>query len=124
MRKHLLVFCSLVLVAASVALPASPAKGKMDLKAGDTVYACSCGTSCPCKTISNRPGKCHCGTDLAKVTVEKVGDTTVDLKFSDGTRTFSRVGKYTCGCGPSCSCKMISQSPGKCSCGTDLVKVG
>ena len=124
MKKSLFVFCSLVLALAAFAIAASPTAGKMELKAGDTVYACSCGTSCPCQTISNRAGKCHCGAELAKATVEKVGETTANLKFADGTRTFSRVGKYTCGCGESCSCKTISQSPGKCGCGKDLVKVG
>jgi hypothetical protein len=30
-------------------------------------YACACGPSCGCKTISQKPGKCSCGHDLAKV---------------------------------------------------------
>ena len=29
-------------------------------------YVCACGESCPCKTISQKPGKCGCGKDLKK----------------------------------------------------------
>jgi hypothetical protein len=30
-------------------------------------YACACGLKCPCNTISQNPGKCTCGVDMAKV---------------------------------------------------------
>lgn len=30
-------------------------------------YACACGTDCPCKTISQKPGKCGCGRELEEV---------------------------------------------------------
>jgi len=30
-------------------------------------YACACGASCGCKTVSQKPGKCGCGHDLKKV---------------------------------------------------------
>jgi hypothetical protein len=30
-------------------------------------YACDCGSTCDCKTISQKPGKCACGHDLKKV---------------------------------------------------------
>ncbi len=30
-------------------------------------YACACGPKCPCDTISQNPGKCTCGVDMAKV---------------------------------------------------------
>ena len=40
--------------------------GKIDLKVGDEVYACGCGESCPCYTVSRSPGKCTCGSDLVK----------------------------------------------------------
>jgi hypothetical protein len=29
-------------------------------------YVCACGEACPCKTISQKPGKCGCGKDLKK----------------------------------------------------------
>ena len=30
-------------------------------------YMCSCGETCPCKTISQNPGKCSCGKELKAV---------------------------------------------------------
>lgn len=30
-------------------------------------YACSCGEKCNCDTISQKPGKCPCGTKMKKV---------------------------------------------------------
>ena len=30
-------------------------------------YACACGESCKCDTISQNPGKCTCGTEMEKV---------------------------------------------------------
>ena len=30
-------------------------------------YACACGPKCDCDTISQKPGKCPCGTEMKKV---------------------------------------------------------
>lgn len=30
-------------------------------------YACACGDGCNCGTVSQKPGKCACGTDMKKV---------------------------------------------------------
>ena len=30
-------------------------------------YACACGEGCNCGTISQKPGKCACGTEMKKV---------------------------------------------------------
>ena len=30
-------------------------------------YACACGPTCSCGTISQKPGKCACGTDMKEV---------------------------------------------------------
>lgn len=30
-------------------------------------YACACGPQCDCNTISQKPGKCVCGTEMKKV---------------------------------------------------------
>ena len=30
-------------------------------------YTCSCPADCPCKTISQKPGKCGCGKELKEV---------------------------------------------------------
>ena len=47
--------------------------------------------------------KCGCGEKLKKVSLK-------------GT------GLYSCGCGPTCTCNTLSDKPGKCGCGKDLVK--
>ena len=121
MKNQITLVTLLVLTLTGLSAIAVGANAKLELKAGDSVYACACGSSCPCQTISMKPGQCTCGKDLVKTEVLKVGETSVDLKFSEETRTMSRVGKFVCGCGEGCDCKTISQSPGKCSCGTDLV---
>jgi len=56
---------------------ACPEKGKVMLqgegwekpRAFQTVakYACACGPKCDCDTISQKPGKCPCGTEMKKV---------------------------------------------------------
>ena len=33
-------------------------------------YACACGPDCKCDTISQKPGKCSCGMELAEVKAE------------------------------------------------------
>ena len=30
-------------------------------------YVCACGPKCDCDTISQKPGKCPCGTEMKKV---------------------------------------------------------
>jgi len=30
-------------------------------------YTCACGADCPCKTVSQKPGKCGCGRELTEV---------------------------------------------------------
>ena len=123
MKNQITLVTLLVLTLTGLTAIGAAANAKLELKAGDSVYACACGTSCPCQTISMKPGQCTCGKDLVKAEALKVGETTVDLKFAGETRTMSRVGKYVCGCGgEGCDCKTISQSSGKCSCGTDLVE--
>ncbi|HMK42625.1 MAG TPA: hypothetical protein VK445_00635 [Dissulfurispiraceae bacterium] len=37
---------------------AFPVKGK---------FACACGASCPCETVSQAAGKCTCGTEMKEV---------------------------------------------------------
>ena len=122
MRNYLVVALALTLAFGAYLVYAGPTNGKMDLKVGDQLYACGCGTKCPCQTMSNRPATCHCGMDLAKAEVVAVGEGTADLRIGEKTLTFKTVGKYTCGCEGDC-CQTISQSPGKCGCGKDLVEV-
>jgi hypothetical protein len=113
-----------VLVSAGLGM-ADTAKGKMELKVGQEIYVCNCGEKCPCNTMSRNPGNCTCGSEMAKAKVLKVTPGKAEVKADswDKARTFKTVGKYTCGCGPNCKCDTISQNPGKCTCGADMVKV-
>ncbi len=54
----------------------------MKLAVGQEVYACNCGAKCPCDTLSMNPGKCTCGVDMVKATVQPVGDGTAVLLVS------------------------------------------
>jgi hypothetical protein len=67
MKKTLLVVLGIVLALGLIAVAYADLKSKMDLKAGDEIYACNCGEACKCDTISQNPGKCTCGTDMQKV---------------------------------------------------------
>jgi hypothetical protein len=111
-----------VLVSVSVGMAE---KGKMDLKVGDEVYVCNCGENCPCNTMSRNPGNCTCGNEMVKAKVLKVepGKAEVKAESWDKARVFKTIGKYTCNCGPNCKCDTISQNPGKCTCGADMIKV-
>lgn len=111
-----------VLVSVSVGMAE---KGTMELKVGDEVYVCNCGENCPCNTMSRNPGNCTCGTEMVKAKVLKVepGKAEVKAESWDKARVFKTIGKYTCNCGPNCKCDTISQNPGKCTCGADMIKV-
>ena len=99
--------------------------GKLDVKVGEEYYVCNCD-GCDCNTISSKEGKCSCGNDLVKAEVTKVDDARAHFKAEswEADRPLKTVGKYVCACGPTCTCKTISQKPGKCGCGTELKKVG
>jgi len=121
-RTRSLTLGILFLVSLAV-LVYSEGQGKMTLKAGDEVYACNCGESCPCQMLARKPGNCTCGQAMVKAKVQSVGEGTAVLAIDGKERTFKTVGKYMCGCGPACKCDAISQTPGKCPCGTDMVEV-
>jgi hypothetical protein len=116
----------LFLCASSLLVLASESStGKLDVKVGEEYYVCNC-PGCDCHTISSKKGKCSCGNDLVTAKVTQVKGETAHFK-ADGwkeERPFSLVGKYTCACGPTCTCKTISQKPGTCGCGKELKKVG
>jgi hypothetical protein len=118
MRKLLIIAIVSSFVFAGLALAD---KTEMTGKVGDEIYVCGCGDGCPCDHMSRNPGKCACGKDLVKTKITKVekGQITVEAR----TKPFVSVGKYACACGSECKCDTISQSPGKCSCGKDLVPV-
>ena len=123
--KKIILIASVFVMVAFVALSFAGAKAKMDLKVGDEVYACDCGDSCPCKTMSKNAGKCTCDKDMVKAKVMSVEEGRVMLKADswEKERPFKTTGKYTCACGPDCKCETISQNPGKCPCGSEMKKV-
>ena len=104
-----------------------------------TYYVCNCKDDCTCNSISNKPGKCSCGSNLAAMhflAIEKdrgvfcrcgadcscARSKTDPGKCGCGkpVKMVSLKGKYVCACGPSCDCGTISDKPGKCHCGKDL----
>lgn len=92
-------------------------------KKGDVVYVCGCGEGCDCKTMSRKEGKCSCGKALGKGTVSKIeGDNAVVTLDGKELNLITKA-KYTCGCGEACKCGTISQKPGKCGCGKEMIKV-
>jgi hypothetical protein len=98
---------------------------RLDLKVGETVFACNCGEDCPCQTMAKKTGKCVCGSEMVEAKVIKVeaGKAYLQAKDWPKTRPFLMVGKYYCACGPDCTCNTISQKPGKCVCGTEMKSV-
>jgi len=123
MRKTSFAILGIFVIAAAAGLFAAQEKSKMALKVGDEIFACNCGPTCPCQTLSRKEGTCACGQPLAKAKVKSVGEGTAVLTIGDKEQTFKTVGKYMCACGPECKCDTISQSPGKCACGVDMIEV-
>ncbi len=121
--KKTIVFGVIVLFCAALAFAGM--MNKMELKVGDEVYACNCGESCPCQTMSRAAGNCACNNPMVKAKVMKVEKDMVMLKADswDKERPFKTTGKYACACGPECKCNTISQNPGKCACGVEMKKV-
>lgn len=125
-KSKKLIYLALVLcmvIASGIALAGS--RGTFVLKAGDELYVCGCGETCPCDSMSNNPGKCTCGKDLVKAKVARVEKEKVFFKAEGWSkeRPFKTVGKYTCACPPACKCDTISQNPGKCTCGVEMKKI-
>jgi hypothetical protein len=98
---------------------------RLDLKVGDTIFACNCGEDCPCCTMAKKPGKCVCGNEMVEAKVTKVEEGKAFLQAKDWTkaRPFLMAGKYYCACSPQCDCNTISQKPGKCVCGAEMKSV-
>lgn len=120
MRKPIVVVSALALTILLALVVNAGMKSSMDLKAGDQVYACTCGEKCPCDTISNNEGKCTCGVEMAKAKVLRAGEGKATLLVGGDEKEFDTVAKYACACGPSCPCNTISQNPGKCTCGVKM----
>ena len=122
MKKSIAVI--LVVLVAIVGLALAVENGKIDLKVGDSVYACNCGDKCACKSMAKTESNCTCGNKMVKATVVKVDGDKVMLKAEgwDKERAFPTKGKYACAC-EKCNCGMISQNPGKCGCGSEMKKI-
>jgi hypothetical protein len=121
MKQARLAFLVVFVAMAMAVVAFAASNGVMDVKPGDEIYVCGCGEACSCDTMSRNPGKCSCGKDLIKVKVTKVENGMVYV--DGGKKAYKQTGKYTCGCGPACKCDTISQNPGKCTCGQDMVPV-
>jgi hypothetical protein len=133
-KKIIMAVAALILfLAAGMLISAGKSKG---------YYVCNCKHDCQCNFISQKPGKCNCGSDLVGMhllSIEKgMGifcrcgvDCTCELSKSDPSKSgcgklvkmASLKGKYICDCGPDCNCGTISDKPGKCHCGKDLKQV-
>jgi hypothetical protein len=113
-----------------------------DGTANSVMYMCGCGPDCACGMMSDTPGNCKCGKEMAGVHMLKVegatgvfctcgADCTCKIDPDDASkcgcgkavRKADITGKYVCGCGPECDCNSISTKPGNCHCGKPLVKV-
>ncbi|MBI5076347.1 MAG: hypothetical protein HZB62_14440 [Nitrospirae bacterium] len=124
MRKKLFIFAAIVsLLIAAIAF-AEVKNGKVDIKVGDELYVCNCGDKCPCDSMSRNAGQCTCGKDMVKAKVTKIEDGKAYFKAAgwEKERAFKTTGQYVCACGPQCKCDMISQNPGKCTCGKEMKK--
>jgi len=126
MKRTLYAGVAMILTLALVVVAFAGSRGKMDLKAGDEIYACNCGEACDCLGMSRNAGKCTCGKEMVKAKVESVKDGTAMLKAAgwEKARSFKTDGKYACACPPECKCDTIAQKPGKCTCGVEMKKVG
>ena len=125
MKKSVLLVLTLLFVftAVNLVFAAKGPTGKFDAKAGDTIYVCGCGESCDCGSLAKKEGKCSCGKELIKTTVNKVETGKVFYTVDGKELSAPTTGKYACGCGDGCNCGSISQKPGKCTCDKDMVKV-
>jgi hypothetical protein len=110
--------------------------------ANKNYFVCNCKDDCKCDFVSNKAGKCSCGSPLVEMhvlAIEKgsgifcrmAGGCSCTRSKSDpgkctcgmSVKTAGLKGKYVCNCGATCNCGTISDKPGKCHCGKDLVKV-
>lgn len=124
MKKGMLLLVVFVLTLTLSGLCAAAVEnGKITVKAGDSVYVCSCGEKCTCLTTGKKAGKCSCGKEMTKVTVTRVDGGKAYYQEEGKERSVATTGKYVCACGPKCDCDYISQKPGKCGCGKELQEV-
>ena len=122
-RNTLMITIVTALAVAFAGMALAGSTGKAGLAEGDEAYFCQCGEKCPCDTVSNNPGKCTCGVDLAKGKVTAASGDELTADVNGESLKYKADGQYACNCGPACTCNTISQNPGKCTCGVDMKKV-
>jgi len=123
MRKWFVALMTVVAVGMAGLTMAAVEKGKLMVNAGDEVFVCGCGAGCPCGTVSKKEGKCTCNKDLVKTSVTKVDGGKAFVMVNGKEQAFNTTGKFQCACGEKCNCDTISQKPGKCGCGKEMVEV-
>ncbi|MGC2062047.1 MAG: hypothetical protein WA610_03650 [Thermodesulfovibrionales bacterium] len=145
MKAKLFLAVILVVVAACAGLVFAEAEKKAQkevVSEGTILYVCNCGDHCKCNTVSTKPGKCACGSDLVPMHVLKIEkdeailctcgkDCHCKINETDPTKCgcgkavkkVSLKGLYVCNCGAGCACNTVSDKPGKCKCGNELRKV-
>jgi len=112
--KRLFVLTCAVLFA-FVFIAEAAAGAKIAYKKGDAVYVCGC-EGCPCLTISKKAGKCECGKDLVKTTIDKMVKGKAYVTVNGKTRVFKTAAKNACACAAVCNCSTGSRQPGVCAC--------
>lgn len=124
MKRSVYAVFAVIMLVALAAVAFAGAKAKMELKAGEEIFACNCGEKCPCNTMSRNAGNCTCGKEMVKAKVTKLeGDAAyIQADGWEKERPFRTTAKYACACGPTCKCGTISQNPGKCTCGVEMEK--
>jgi hypothetical protein len=135
MKKLFVAAVAALFIVAAAGMVVTADKGKL-------YYVCNCKDDCKCNYVSDHPGKCSCGAELAAMhvlAIEKGNgifcrcgkDCVCERSKEDPSKCgcgkpvkmVSLKGKYVCDCGATCNCGTISDKPGKCHCGKDLKKV-
>lgn len=144
MRIWIIAMC---LAAILVGCSGTPVESESQSENGvrrDVLYFCNCGPECDCNTLSTSEGNCACDQPLKYGHVVKIeGTETLLCQCSDGCECeglnpddpalcacgseikrvdLAGTGLYFCNCGGSCFCNTVSEEPGKCECGMDLIK--
>jgi hypothetical protein len=132
MKKLLVAAVGVLVLLAAISMLVSADKNKV-------YYVCNCKDDCKCDFVSNKAGKCTCGSNLAAMHILAIekgtgifcrcgADCSCERSKTDpskcgcgkSVKIASLKGKYVCNCGPGCNCGTISDKPGKCHCGKDL----
>ena len=105
MKKSVLLVVSLLFVFAAVsfAFADKGTVGKLETKAGASIYVCGCGDGCPCGSLATKEGKCGCGKDMVKATVSKIEKGKVFYSVDGKEISAPLQGKFGCGCGDGCT---------------------